>query len=165
MQPGVLVRQAARHGRAAAPSAQWYSHGHGEGGDALDLIQFVQGPDPAAGISWLRERGYIPEQQQAPRHRVVCTYPYCDEHGTVRCNVDRLDPANASAGHSCPLRGWPGIGTSAQPACLKYSNYAEGDSPTGVQTLCSPRQTTPTQILMAESMLRSCRIEISRRSR
>jgi hypothetical protein len=69
---------------------KWYSHGNDTGGDALDLVVFKMGCDKSAGISWLRSRGLV--QQQQPSSQVVATYDYVSEDGEVLYHVDRCLP-------------------------------------------------------------------------
>ena len=70
---------------------KWYRHGNETGGDALNLICFVKGCNPSAGVSWLRSRGYL--NGVAPvQKRLVATYDYVSRDGEVLYHVDRFEP-------------------------------------------------------------------------
>jgi AAA domain len=80
---------------------KWYSHGNEVGGDALNLVCFVKGCDPSAGISWLRSRGFIQNQASKlgpdpfkadGKSRIVKTYDYPDEVGELLHQVCRFEP-------------------------------------------------------------------------
>lgn len=86
------------HGSLAVDidSGTWYDHEAEEGGGVLDLIMRECGrATPKAAISWLKEQGYITEEQPAKpkgRARIAETYDYADENGELRYQVCRMEP-------------------------------------------------------------------------
>jgi hypothetical protein len=67
---------------------KWYSHGNGKGGDALDLVRFINECDFQEGTAWLRSQGHI--EQPLTVDRLVETYTYGEGRGCYY--VDRYDP-------------------------------------------------------------------------
>ena len=62
----------------------WFDHEANTGGGVFDLIKRQGHDQPAA---WLRREGLLATPQ--PQPRIVKTYGYCDENGTLE--LDRIE--------------------------------------------------------------------------
>jgi hypothetical protein len=65
----------------------WFDHEANTGGGVFDLIKRQGHEQPAA---WLRREGLLATPQ--PQPRIVKTYGYCDENGTLLFQVVRFEP-------------------------------------------------------------------------
>jgi putative DNA primase/helicase len=75
---------------------RWYSHGNASGGDAVDLIKFIQGCGFSVAKDWLDGRGYLnghgTNGSGTQKRVLIETYVYKDEHGVAQYNIDRYEP-------------------------------------------------------------------------
>jgi hypothetical protein len=76
---------------------RWFDHEANIGGGVFDLIK-RQGP------AWLRREGLLATPQ--PQPRIVKTYPYCDEAGTLLFQVVRLEPKDFRQRRPDGQGGW-----------------------------------------------------------
>ena len=69
----------------------WFDHEANIGGGVFDLINRQGHEQPAA---WLRREGLLatPQVVGRPQPRIVKTYGYCDENGTLLFQVVRFEP-------------------------------------------------------------------------
>jgi hypothetical protein len=69
----------------------WFDHEANTGGGVFDLIKRQGHEQPAA---WLRREGLLatPQVVGRPQPRIVKTYGYCDENGTLLFQVVRFEP-------------------------------------------------------------------------
>ena len=68
-------------------NGRWFDHEANTGGGVFDLIKRQGHEQPAV---WLRREGLLATLQ--PQPRIVKTYPYCDENGTLLFQVVRFEP-------------------------------------------------------------------------
>jgi hypothetical protein len=68
-------------------NGRWFDHEANTGGGVFDLIKRRGHEQPAA---WLRREGLLATPQ--PQPRIVKTYGYCDENGTLLFQVVRFEP-------------------------------------------------------------------------
>ena len=99
-------------------NGHWFDHEANTGGGVFDLIRRQGHEQPAA---WLRSEGLLATPQTQPR--IVKTYPYCDENGTLLFQVVRLSQrASSSAGRMGEVAGF---GTcrrrASSPTCSRIS--------------------------------------------
>jgi hypothetical protein len=72
---------------------KWFSHGNAAGGDALDLVRFINQCDFKGGTDWLRSHGHIEQRRAVNGHRqLVAIHEYTDETGAVLFCKLRFDP-------------------------------------------------------------------------
>jgi hypothetical protein len=69
----------------------WHDHEDGKGGGVLDLIERHTGHQGADCIRWLEDNGFL---KRCTKPRIVKTYDYQDENGTLLFQVVRLEPKN-----------------------------------------------------------------------
>ena len=69
----------------------WFDHEAGEGGGVLDFLNRERVDDP---WEWLREHGYgnASNGRANSQHKIVASYDYTDEFGTLLFQVVRLAP-------------------------------------------------------------------------
>ena len=69
----------------------WFDHEAGEGGGVLDFLKRERVGDP---WEWLREHGYgnASNGRANSQHKIVASYDYTDEFGTLLFQVCRLAP-------------------------------------------------------------------------
>ena len=65
----------------------WFDHEANTGGGVFDLIKRQGHEQP---VAWLRREGLLATPQ--PQPRIVKTYGYCDENGTLLFQVVRFEP-------------------------------------------------------------------------
>ena len=70
----------------------WHDHEREEGGGTIELIQWKAGVDKDGALAWLCHRKLI--EPPLDRQRIVASYDYTDETGTLLFQVVRLDPKN-----------------------------------------------------------------------
>jgi hypothetical protein len=74
-------------------TGQWFDHEHGIGGGVIDLIMRMTGRDRAEAMAWLRSEGLVEESKPAsPKPKIIATYNYTDEDGTLLFQVCRFEP-------------------------------------------------------------------------
>ncbi len=73
------------------PKGTWFDHEVGEGGGVLDFLKRERVGDP---WEWLREHGYgnASNGRANSQHKIVASYDYTDEFGTLLFQVVRLAP-------------------------------------------------------------------------
>jgi len=73
------------------PKGTWFDHEAGEGGGVLDFLRRQRVGDP---LEWLREHGYgnASNGRANSQHKIVASYDYTDEFGTLLFQVVRLAP-------------------------------------------------------------------------
>ena len=79
----------------------WFDHEANTGGGVFDLIKRQGHEQPAA---WLRREGLLATPQ--PQPRIVKTYGYCDENGTLLFQVVRFEPKGFSQRRPDGRGGW-----------------------------------------------------------
>ena len=79
----------------------WFDHEANTGGGVFDLIKRRGHEQPAA---WLRREGLLATPQ--PQPRIVKTYGYCDENGTLLFQVVRFEPKRFSQRRPDGRDGW-----------------------------------------------------------
>jgi hypothetical protein len=72
------------------PKGTWFDHEAGEGGGVIDFLKRV-------GVreipQWLKQHGFSDTDDDRPkRFKIVATYDYTDESGTLLFQVCRLEP-------------------------------------------------------------------------
>lgn len=73
----------------------WFDHEVGQGGGVLDLVTRGTGLTEGARIDWLQRNGFVPDRGNGahpPRAKIVATYDYTDEAGTLLFQVCRYEP-------------------------------------------------------------------------
>ena len=73
------------------PKGTWFDHEAGQGGGVLDFLKRERVGDP---WEWLREHGYgnASNGRANSQHKIVASYDYTDEFGTLLFQVVRLAP-------------------------------------------------------------------------
>jgi hypothetical protein len=83
----------------------WFDHEANTGGGVFDLIKREGHEQPAA---WLRREGLLatPQVVGRPQPRIVKTYDYCDENGTLLFQVVRFEPKDFRQRRPDGRGGW-----------------------------------------------------------
>lgn len=122
-------------------AGKWFDHEQKTGGGVLDLIARQAGGTKADAAQWLKERGYIPEDQPKPKARIVKTYDYTDEDGALLFQACRMEPKSFRQRKPDGNGGWiwsvKGVArvpyrlpelVKADPAALVYVTEGEKDA-------------------------------------
>lgn len=87
-------------------SDQWYDHEAEAGGGVLDLIAAKAGVSDRAGqLTWLEVRGFK-ERREKVKPRMVASYDYRDEQGTLLFQAVRMEPKSFRQRQSDGYGGW-----------------------------------------------------------
>lgn len=71
----------------------YFDHESNEGGGILDLIKREAGLDAnVSAVDWLKEHGMAPVEQEKVKQRLIKSYDYRDESGTLLYQVQRFEP-------------------------------------------------------------------------
>lgn len=73
---------------------KWYCDPCGKGGDVFAFVQKLNACDFPTALAWLAQRAGLdaPPPAAPPARRIVATYDYADEHGTLLYQTVRYDP-------------------------------------------------------------------------
>ena len=87
------------------PKGRWFDHEAGEGGGVLDFLRRQRVGDP---WEWLREHGYgnASNGRANSQHKIVASYDYTDEFGTLLFQVVRLAPKTFRQRQPDSKGGW-----------------------------------------------------------
>jgi RecA-family ATPase len=85
------------------PKGTWFDHEAGEGGGVLDFLRCQRVGDP---WQWLREHGYDNASNANSQHKIVASYDYTDEFGTLLFQVVRFAPKTFRQRHPDGKGGW-----------------------------------------------------------
>jgi putative DNA primase/helicase len=84
----------------------WCDHEDGDrGGGVLDFLKAKQNLEKSDGLLWLREQGHLPPAED-DRTRVVATYDYQDENGSLLFQVVRFEPKDFRQRQPDGRGGW-----------------------------------------------------------
>jgi Protein of unknown function (DUF3987) len=95
--PALSKRNKLRWGKQGSRSIDaskgvWFDHENGEGGGTIDLICRECHCDKRGALAWLERKGMLNGRTSRPPPRLVETYDYVDENGTLLFQVCRYEP-------------------------------------------------------------------------
>jgi hypothetical protein len=107
------------HGARSVDLAKgvWHDHEAGEGGGVLDLLAREKGLKGKAAFEYLREQCGLAVDLAPSARRIVATYDYCDESGTLAYQVVRYQPKDFCQRRPDPAAadGWSWSVKGAKP--------------------------------------------------
>ena len=122
-------------------AGKWFDHEQNTGGGVLDLISRHAGGTRAEAAQWLKDRGYLSDDQPKQKARIVKTYDYTTEMGELLFQVCRMDPKSfrqrqpdSRGGWSWSVKGLRRVPyrlaelVKADPAALVYVVEGEKDA-------------------------------------
>ena len=117
---------------AGSKRGQWYDHEQKVGGTALDLVRRQTGLDAGDALSWIAsELGMAVETRSPPsRRRIVATYDYRDESGSLLLQVVRYAPKTFRQRRPDGNGGWSWRVRGIRPLPYRLPELlARGDAP------------------------------------
>jgi putative DNA primase/helicase len=95
----------------------WFDHEANIGGGVFDLIRRQGHEQPAA---WLRSEGFLGAPRIITDRRIVETFDYCDENGTLLFQVVRFEPKNFRQRRPDGRGGWKiDFNTMMKPVAIR----------------------------------------------